>query len=585
MTRLDDRTADAALLRRRAEEIAQQKAAPSPENLEDLSPEQMGKMLHELRVHQIELEMQNEELRRAQLELEKAHDRYFELYDLAPVGYFTLNEKGVFLEANLTLAKLLGVARSALNGQPLSRFLGKEDQDVFYLFRKKLLATGEPQAWEQRMVKQDGTSFWAQLEAIAAQDSDDAAHRDRPGSPVCRVVLSDITERKQAEAQRLDMERRLLHAQRMESLGVMAGGIAHDFNNMLSVIIGYSESILSSRSPADPLHRQLKEISAAANRSAELTRQLLAFSGRQAIAPRPMDLNAQLRSMEPLLRRTLGADISLEMNLAPGLWPVYLDPGQVYQIMANLAIHSRNTLPQVGRLTVETRNVASPGAVPSDAASLPGDHVQLTIRDNGCEMSPETLAHGFEPFYPTKSEDQGNGLGLAAVHGIVEQNRGSIRLENELGRGTAVTIAFPRQLGKEQAAAPAAGAPGPAGGDETVLLVEDEPQLRTLLTIILEGLGYRVLPAMSPGEALAICDKHLEPIHLLLTDVSMPEMNGKELFARISESNRAIKVLYMSGYNVAMLTNQGVLDLGIHFIQKPFAKETLARKLREELDA
>jgi CheY-like chemotaxis protein len=370
----------------------------------------------------------------------------------------------------------------------------------------------------------------------------------------------------------------------MEAVGRLAGGVAHDFNNMLSVILGYTELILAKLKPLDPIHAPLKAVQSAAIRSADLTRQLLAFSRKQTIAPRSVDLNEQTKAMERLLTRIIGEDIELIFNLSAELWPVYMDPVQIDQIVANLAVNSRDAMSEGGRLTVETTNITlNADYCKRYAGFRPGNFVMLAVSDTGCGMDRETLEHVFEPFFTTKAEGKGTGLGLATVYGIVKQNNGFINIYSELGQGTTVKIYIPRYLGQEEAAPIPVEEVIPTGGWETVLLVEDEDQIRQLAKTMLEELGYRVLDAPGPGEAMVLCEKYPAEIHLLLTDVVMPNMNGKELEGRIKAVKPGIRTIFMSGYTADAIAHLGVLEKGTHFLQKPFSLADLARKAREVL--
>jgi PAS domain S-box-containing protein len=335
---------DVAKLRKRAEEKADPMESAS---LSVQTPEAFQQMFHELRVHQIELEMQNEELRRAYAEIEASQTRYFDLYDLSPVGYITVSEKGLILETNLTAATLMGVLRSSLVRQLLTRFIFEEDQDIYYRHRKKLFETGEPQICELRLVKPDGRIVPAHLTTTAAEGSD--------GAPVCRVVLNDITERKWAEAEKEKLQAQLAQAQKMESVGRLAGGVAHDFNNMLGVILGHTELALlkTDEDNDNDLLSDLKEIQTAAKRSANITKQLLAFARKEIISPRQLELNDTVESMLNMLRRLIGENIDLVWQPA-ALWPVKMDPSQIDQILANLCVNARDAISGVGKLTIET---------------------------------------------------------------------------------------------------------------------------------------------------------------------------------------------------------------------------------------
>jgi PAS domain S-box-containing protein len=431
---------------------------------------------------------------------------------------------------------------------------------------------------EYRVKRLDGQYAWVQ------ERSQIVCHEDGRIDYISGVLF-DVRERKRSEEEKEKLEAQFSQAQKMEAIGRLAGGVAHDFNNMLSVILGYSELALRKLQPIDPIYKELKAVQEAANRSADLTRQLLAFSRKQTISPRVVDLNEQTRAMERLLTRIIGEDINLTLNLLPGLWPVYMDPAQLDQIVANLAVNSRDAMPEGGKLMVETANtIVDADFCKSHGGLTPGDFVMLAVTDTGCGVDRETLDHVFEPFFTTKPEGKGTGLGLATVYGIAKQNNGFVYIYSELGRGTTVKVYLPRYVGHE-AAVPAPPKEGsPAGGWETILLVEDESQIRQLAKTILETLGYRVLEASSPGEAIVLCEKHPRSIHLLLTDMVMPNMNGKELEGKIRAMMPRVRTLFMSGYTGDVIAQHGVFDETVHFLPKPFSVRSLAEKVRQVLD-
>ncbi|MCA1786415.1 MAG: PAS domain S-box protein, partial [Desulfobacteraceae bacterium] len=421
---------DMAKLRKRAEEKAGNMEPPS---LSVQTPEAIEQMVHKLRVHQIELEMQNEELGRAHAEIEASQARYFDLYDLAPVGYITVSEKGMILESNLTAVTLMGVSRSAMVKQRISRFILKEDQDIYYRHRENLFDTGEPQICEMRMVKPDGNVFWAHLSATAAEGPD--------GTTVCRVVLNDITERKQAEAEREKLQAQFTQAQKMESVGRLAGGVAHDFNNMLGIILGHTELALLKTDENNALVSDLNEIQKAAQRSANITKQLLAFARKDIISPKQIDLNDTVVSMLKMLRRLIGEDIDLAWQPGAHLWPVKMDPTQIDQILANLCVNARDAIEGVGKLTIETGKKTFDQEYCNDHPGfIPGDFVLLAVSDNGSGMDKDTLKNLFEPFFTTKEVGKGTGLGLATLYGIVKQNNGFINVYSEPGQGSTFKI-------------------------------------------------------------------------------------------------------------------------------------------------
>ncbi|MFZ5516624.1 MAG: ATP-binding protein [Candidatus Zhuqueibacterota bacterium] len=577
MTTQDSHHKDATDLRQKAEALVREMASRTQGDSAALSPEEIRKTLHELQVHQIELEMQNEELRTAQAEIEAGRARYFDLYDLAPVGYCTLSEQGLFLEANLTAATLLGTARGMLPKLPISRFILKDDQDIYYLHRKKLFETGEPQECELRLVKPDGTFFWAHLTATAA--------RANNGAPVCRVVISDITDRKLAEEKSEKLQAHLSQAQKMESVGRLAGGVAHDFNNMLCAILGYTELALNRVEHDDPLHADLEDIRKAARRSANLTSQLLAFASKQTIAPRVLDLNNTVEGILIMLRRLIREDIVLDWKPGRGLWPVKMDPTQIDQMLANLCVNARDAIADIGKITVESHNTTLDEAFCARQAGFtPGDYVTLTVSDNGCGMDSKTLLLVFEPFFTTKEMGKGTGLGLATVYGIVKQNNGFINVSSVQGQGTTFKIYLPRHAAKTEPQPEMVPVQATVRRHETILLVEDEPAVLKMTTSMLTRQGYTVLAASSPGEAIRLASEHTGRIDLLLTDVIMPEMDGCDLARNLLSIHPSLKRLYMSGYTADIIAHHGVLDQGEHFIQKPFSLKDLEEKLRKALE-
>ncbi|MDZ7698128.1 MAG: PAS domain S-box protein [Deltaproteobacteria bacterium] len=759
--------ADAAALRKRAEEQARTMELTA---LSAQTPEEIRQMLHELQVHRIELEMQNEELRAAQAELDASRARYFDLYDLAPAGYCTLNEQGLILEANLTAATLLSVNRGALVKQALSRFILKEDQDLYYRHRQQLFKTGQPQVCELRMVKQDGAECWTRLDATTAQDEDGAPysrvvmtditehkqaesalrlkdfvfhasitansivdakgvitevnaafvrtgayrHKDevvgRPiaeffqneaeaaafvtglyttgewageytakrkdgstfvalglatllrdeaseiigyqsaviditerkqaeerlkaseeyldriinaiGDPVfvkderfqfvlandalCALlgkardellgttgveflppdqmdhflevdrkvlssgqenlceealtagdgsirtivtrkrryvdghgarfvvgVIRDITEQKQAEEERENLQAQFIQAQKMESVGRLAGGVAHDFNNKLTVIIGYAQMAMEGLDTDAPLYGNLQQVLKAGRQSTDIVRQLLAFARKQIIAPEVLDLNEALEEMLKMLRRLIGEDIDLGWEPATDLWQVNMDPTQIDQILANLCVNARDAISGVGKVTIETENVVLDESYCADHAGfVPGEYVMLAVSDDGIGMDRETLAHAFEPFFTTKEVGKGTGLGLPTVYGIVKQNNGFVNIYSEPGKGTCFKVYLPRHHGKAEKAIEASQTEIPRGRGETVLIVEDDAPVLHLARRVLEKMGYAVLTSATPAEAVAMVREYDGEIHLLMTDVVLPGMSGKDLAGR-----------------------------------------------------
>ena len=589
MTGKDRRLGQNAELRQQVEEMLRKQGVPSSpvgevqgasEHLDPPSPEDILVTLHELRVHQIELDMQNEELRRTQAALGAERERYLDLYDQAPVGYCTVSGQDLLIEANLSVATLLGAARDALIKQPISRFIFKEDQDIYYLFRKQPFETGKPQACEMRMVTTDGTAFWAHLQATVTQDES--------GTPVCRMVISDITERKRAEAEREKLEEQLRASQKMEAIGNLAGGIAHDFNNLLSVILCCTDFALARVREDDRTREELLEVHKAGARAVALTRQLLAFSRKQMLQPVVLDLNQIAAGVEKMLRRILGEDIDYVQVLAPDLGAVRADPGQIEQVLMNLVVNARDAMPDGGKLTIETSNVdLDEEYAARHVAVKAGPYVHFAVSDTGCGMDAATQARIFEPFFTTKEKGKGTGLGLSTAYGIVAQSGGHIWVYSEPGQGTTFKIYLPRELSAKMTVTTSrlAAVPTSPTGTETILVVEDEEAILNIAKRILREAGYTVLTAASPDDALMACKAQQGKIHLLLTDVVMPQMGGRVLAETLVVARPGIKVLYMSGYTDDAIVHHGTLDPGTHFITKPFTAADLARKVREVLDS
>jgi signal transduction histidine kinase/ActR/RegA family two-component response regulator len=394
----------------------------------------------------------------------------------------------------------------------------------------------------------------------------------------------DITERKRAEAEAEKLQAQLTQVQKMESVGRLAGGIAHDFNNMLGVILGYSELALGQVQADQPMHSALQGIQQAAQRSAELTRQLLAFARKQTVAPKVLDLNETVASMLNMLRRLIGENIDLAWLPGENLGPIKMDPTQIDQILANLCVNARDAIGETGKVTIETANVVVDEAYcAGHVGAVPGNYVLLALSDNGRGMDRETLSHLFEPFFTTKEMGKGTGLGLATVYGIVKQNSGFVNVYSEPGQGTTFKMYLPRHVAKGERVPQPEAARSAVTGHETILLVEDEPMILEMTRVMLEHMGYTVLPAVSPGEAIRLALEHAGEIHLLMTDVVMPEMNGRDLARNLLSLYPDLKRLFMSGYTANVIAHHGVLDEGVQFIQKPFTMQDLAAKIRNVL--
>jgi nitrogen-specific signal transduction histidine kinase/CheY-like chemotaxis protein len=397
------------------------------------------------------------------------------------------------------------------------------------------------------------------------------------GKPFSTCILRDVSERQK-------LEERFRQSQKMEAVGRLAGGIAHDFNNLLTVITGFSDLLLGKPGSDATRREYAGEIRKAGERAALLTRQLLAFSRQQILLPEILDLNAVVGEVDSMLRRLIGEDIDLKTPLAPNLGRVKADPGQIQQILMNLAVNARDAMPQGGKLTIETANVELDSAYARTHAEVkPGSYVMLAVSDTGTGMVAEIQARIFEPFFTTKEKGKGTGLGLATVYGIVKQSGGNIWVYSEPGRGTSFKIYLPQVGEATAAAAPPIPSEARTGASETILLVEDDRGVRALARRVLELHGFRVLEADRGEDALQISERHEGPIHLLLTDVIMPGMSGRALADRLGTGHPETRVLFMSGYTDEAIVHHGVLESGIAFLQKPFTPDSLARKVRETL--
>jgi PAS domain S-box-containing protein len=391
-------------------------------------------------------------------------------------------------------------------------------------------------------------------------------------------VFFDITERKKLEDQ-------LIKAQRMEAVGILAGGLAHDFNNLLTAILGYSDLMIMGLHQEDPFYAYLGEITKAVNRGSSLVNQLLAFSRKQVLQPRVINLNDAVIDMEKMLRRLIGEDIELITFIEQELGLVKADPSQIEQIIMNLAVNARDAMPQGGKLTLETANIELDDTYCQNHVGVnPGPYVMLAVSDNGIGMDAKTLSRIFEPFFSTKETGKGTGLGLATIYGIVTQSGGHIWVYSEPGKGTTFKVYLPRVEESLEVLKPKIAAPTFLEGDETILVVEDDTMLRELICDALRRYGYKILEAAQGGEALLICETNEAPIHLLLTDVVMPKLSGTALSERLRALHPEMKVLYMSGYTENAIVHHGILNSDVNFIPKPFRIQALVQKVREVLD-
>lgn len=511
--------------------------------------------------------------------IQAAEKKYRSIFENAFEGIFQSSPDGQFISANPALAKMLGydspqsLIRNASNiGTHL--YLDP-DQREEYVHRMK--EGREVFDYQVRFHKATGGTAWLSLYSRPFfNDGGELAYIEG--------MALDTTRQKAEEEERNRLEQQLLHSQRLESVGRLAGGVAHDFNNMLSIIIGYAEMMLEDLPGESADYERISEIKSAADRSADLTRQLLAFARKQTIEPRVLNLNDIVQSMLKMLQRLLGENINLTFSPGSDLAKLRMDPAQIDQVLANLCINARDAISGTGTISISTKTVELDEIyckVHPDAT--PGAYVMLCVCDNGCGMEKSVLDQIFEPFFTTKEMGKGTGLGLATVYGIVKQNLGHIHVYSELHQGTTFKLYFPVFAGAGEEIGAARLQQDSPRGTETVLLVEDEPSLLSLGQSVLEKLGYTVLPANSPSEALRISATYPKKIDLLMTDMVMPDMSGRELSAIVSRSRPDIRCLYVSGYAADVIANQNVLEPNFHFIPKPFNKKTLAVKLRAAL--
>lgn len=482
------------------------------------------------------------------------------------------NKEGVYLFCNSRFERFFGAKESDIIGKTDYDFIDKETADFFRMHDQNAMGRGSPSINEEEVVYADD-GHREMLETIKTPLYDNDGR------------LTGVLGIGRNISDRLHLQAQLIQAQKMESVGRLAGGVAHDFNNMLSIIIGNIEIALQDLDPAHPVSANLREVEKAAQRSSGLTRQLLAFARKQMISPRVLDLNQVLEGMLKMLRRLIGEDIELSWCPGKNIWRVKIDPTQIDQSLANLCLNARDSITDTGKIIIETRNTQFDKDYCREHAGFrPGDYVCVAVSDNGCGMDQETIDNLFEPFFTTKKQGEGTGLGLATVYGIVKQNNGFINVYSEPGEGTTIKIYLPRYSGGIGSGERENADQAVFHGHETILLVEDEAAILAVTEKMLKRLGYTVFAAAGPEEALRLAGG-FEPgeVDLLMTDVIMPVMNGRDLARELQGRFASLKCLYMSGYTANVIAHHGVLDEGLHFINKPFSTLELSLKLREVL--
>lgn len=516
------------------------------------------------------------ERKQAEEELRKSEAHLHTLVYTIPDLIWLKDKDGVYLSCNSKFERFFGAKQADIVGKTDYDFVDKEFADFSIEHDRLAIAAGKPTSNEEWITFSDNDHS-VLLETIKT-----AMYDDRGELVGILGIGRDITERRRAEEENSKLEVQLQQAQKMEAIGQLAGGVAHDFNNMLGVIVGHTEMAIEEIGTDQPIFHNLKQIQIAADKSTDITRQLLAFARKQTIAPQVIDLNETVESILKMLKRLIGKDVELAWVSFNKLWPVKIDPSQIDQILANLCVNARGAITGVEKIIVETgKNTFDQEYCKAHAGYAPGEYVSLSVSDNGCGMNKETIAHIFEPFFTTKNVGEGTGLGLATVYGAVKQNNGFINVYSEPGQGTTFSIYLPKHHGANEKSRPEKIAKPTIGGKETILLVEDEPTILLMTKSMLQRLGYTVMAAEGPDEAIRLAGEFSYKIDLLITDVIMPEMNGRDLASKILADKANLKCLFMSGYTADIIIKQGVIEDKVSFIQKPFSITDLDVKIRE----
>ncbi|MGP8243158.1 MAG: response regulator [Bryobacteraceae bacterium] len=528
--------------------------------------------------------LQDSDVRQSEQAAREATGKYLRIANCIPDTLWSIDLSGRFTYVSPGVERTFGWTPEECMDLNYRDFVGPEEAvKIGLILEEELKKAAAPQCdrnlvrtFERELLRKDGTTLWAEVNASFTWSED--------GTPIgCTGVTRDITERKQAETEREKLRLQLAHAQKMESIGRLAGGIAHDFNNLLTVITGYANLGLARLRTGDPLRDQMDEIRKAGERAAGLTRQLLAFSRKQLLQPRILSLNSVVGDMQSFLQRLLGEDVEVLFSPCTQDLTVCADPHQLEQVIMNLVVNSKDAMPGGGRLLIETSLVERDESYARlHPEARPGRYALLAVSDTGVGMDEVTRQRIFEPFFTTKEAGKGTGLGLSMVQGIVAQSGGHINVYSELGQGTTFKIYLPR-LTEAATDVEKPAAPAELRGKETILVVEDQEEVRRLAVAALEAYGYRVIEAPDAEAALMICEKESVRIHLVLTDVVMPQMNGRKLVDRLAKVRPGIKALFMSGYTDNAILHHGVLGGGTEFIEKPFAPEELAGKIRAVL--
>ncbi len=512
--------------------------------------------------------------------LRESEERFRLAFESANDGVCLVGLDGKLLRVNARMSEIFGYSKLELEQMTVNDIAHPDYRDVSPKFiRQAIAGVAGRNEFEKAYIHRSGSTVWARVSSSLVHDD--------AGEPLYFIShVQDITERKLAEHEREQLQTQLYQSQKMETIGRLAGGIAHDFNNLLAVILIRSEMSMAMTDPNSTLHRNLATIYNTAQRSADLVRQLLAFARKQVTAPQVLDLNQAIETLLPMLQPLIGEEIELLWHPAPALWAVEMDPAQINQVLVNLCVNASDAIDGIGLITIATANAVLDDAVGANGLPIPaGEYVIISVSDSGAGIAEDTLPHIFEPFFTTKEVGKGSGLGLATVEGIVQQNGGHIQVVSAPGKGATFTILLPRFVNASSENVRSQIQTLLHGNGETLLVVEDEATVLQMMTDILSSIGYRVLVAGAPSEALRMIGETSVAIDLLVTDIVMPEMNGRDLARRIADLRPGIKVLYISGYPAETIAHRRVDDRKMVFLQKPFSLSTLAAKVRLALES
>jgi len=569
---------------RNLRERAETRAATKPLEVPELTHEEAQRLVHELQVHQIELEIQNEELRRLMSALQQSRDQFSRLFHRAPIGYVVLDEVGLIHEVNETFCQMVGRHRPQLISAPFVEGLAEADRPVFRGRYRALFRQPVSKTLEVHVQRATGSAFAAQIEGAVLDMPLDGPREQE--APLLMLAVTDITERQAAEAQRLHLERQMQQTQKLESLGVLAGGIAHDFNNMLTIILGNASLALDELPSGAPARESLRSIEKTALRAAELCRQMLAYSGRGRFVIESIRLDNLIREMAALLQASIAKKTLLNLHLKEALPPLRGDPSQIRQVVMNLVINASEALGENGGvITLATGRLHGTrdtlAKFTAEGPLVEGDYVWLDVSDTGCGMDTDTQQRMFEPFFTTKFT--GRGLGLSAVMGIVRGHQGALKVSSAPGQGTTFKVLFPIAPEGHRPLLPAPTPLTEGRGRGTVLLVDDEDAVRTLGARMLERIGFQVLAASDGQAALELYQARRGEIVLVLLDRTMPTMDGEEVLRQLRRINPQVRVVMTSGYAETEIAPRRGNPLYCGFLQKPYTLEALTQRLREVL--